>query len=458
MLPGYRIIIMVKSTPRYRSRSLDRGGNFVSHSVMHNASREMPFHEALPTDASHRARALGHPNGNFCYASKSNWPKTKCRESCETVFCVTPITKNLDLSFLNNHFIFRPYARLYYHHAMMMMLSLSSASSLSVVVYYRATGSPLRRSLYILMTVAFISFALICQSSFRVESIKRHMESMAGVSVEDEEDGTVKWVKEGRQDAFSNAPPKQQLRYHATHLTIPSLRRIPSFGASKSHPSVTEETDSKPKFKKESSTANQQAVAFPPLESLVLPTNATKEQFRQGPPPYPSDEHYIVGNVSGLLDFAILGHAKTASTYLSRWFSEHPDMLIWEDEVCDLYNMMPAQLVRRLYNEFPKNTNTQTYQRGFKCPGHFSQRSMAYFSRFFHKTKLIVGVRHPGKNIASTIWACVHRDVCAFVMSHTSLLFQYDGSKATTTFDRVIRCLAKATCLTLCQCSVSIVP
>jgi hypothetical protein len=36
----------------------------------------------------------------------------------------------------------------------------------------------------------------------------------------------------------------------------------------------------------------------------------------------------ITGNVSWLLDFAILGHAKCATTFLSSWFREHPSVQV----------------------------------------------------------------------------------------------------------------------------------
>ena len=60
-------------------------------------------------------------------------------------------------------------------------------------------------------------------------------------------------------------------------------------------------------------------------------------------------------------------------------------------ETLEHYNLEPAELARKLYEELPEGN----YQRGFKCPGHFSRRSMRYFRQYFSKTKLIVGLRHP---------------------------------------------------------------
>jgi len=99
----------------------------------------------------------------------------------------------------------------------------------------------------------------------------------------------------------------------------------------------------------------------------------------------------VKGDVRWLLDFAILGHAKCATSYLMRWLNAHPEVQIWDREVCDLYDLKPAELTRKLYEELPEGN----FQRGFKCPGHFSRRSMQYFRRYFGKTNLIVGLRHP---------------------------------------------------------------
>lgn len=99
----------------------------------------------------------------------------------------------------------------------------------------------------------------------------------------------------------------------------------------------------------------------------------------------------VTGDVSFLLDWAIIGHAKSATSFIMKWLNKHPEVATWDEEVCDLFDNRPAGLVKRLYDELPKGN----YKRGFKCPGHFSRRSIRYFKRYFHKTKVIVGVRHP---------------------------------------------------------------
>ena len=121
---------------------------------------------------------------------------------------------------------------------------------------------------------------------------------------------------------------------------------------------------------------------FPPLHQIL--SNRTINRH---------DESNIVGDVSFLLDIAILGHAKTATSYLMKWLRGHPNVQMWDDEVCDLYGYRPANLARKLYTDFPES-NVTTH-RGFKCPGHFSRSYLRYFARFFPQVRLVVGVRHP---------------------------------------------------------------
>jgi hypothetical protein len=112
----------------------------------------------------------------------------------------------------------------------------------------------------------------------------------------------------------------------------------------------------------------------PPLESMITKKGSLK------------------GDVSPLLDFAILGHAKTATTFIMNWLSVHPEIQIFDEEVCDLNEGRPADLVKKLYQEL--ETGSQ-YKRGFKCPGHFSRNSFRNFRRYFRHTSIIVGLRHP---------------------------------------------------------------
>jgi hypothetical protein len=127
---------------------------------------------------------------------------------------------------------------------------------------------------------------------------------------------------------------------------------------------------------------------------------ATKESHshqvvrHDGQPPLDRlvDADKITGKVDWLLDFAILGHAKCATSFVMNWLRQHESVQMWDYEVCDLNNRQPASLVRKLYQDLPAGAD---YQRGFKCPGHFSREPLRYFRQYFPQTKLIVGLRHP---------------------------------------------------------------
>jgi len=134
-------------------------------------------------------------------------------------------------------------------------------------------------------------------------------------------------------------------------------------------------------------TQNSSQKALPPLEALIDPND--------------DSVNGIKSDVSFMLDIAILGHAKCATTFLLDWLRDHPEIQMFQREVCDLYDRKPAKLVHRLYTELLPNNETHSFQRGFKCPGHFSRTPLRLLSTQFPNAKLIVGLRHPVKYFES---------------------------------------------------------
>jgi hypothetical protein len=116
----------------------------------------------------------------------------------------------------------------------------------------------------------------------------------------------------------------------------------------------------------------------PPLNQLVQISNETTMEE-------------IVGDVRPLLDFAIMGHPKCATSFLMKWLRIHSDVQILHDEVCDIQSQ-PTLLVNHLYQDLSKGGQ---YQRGFKCPSPLTHWSLIYLRRYFRNTRLIFGVRHP---------------------------------------------------------------
>ena len=106
---------------------------------------------------------------------------------------------------------------------------------------------------------------------------------------------------------------------------------------------------------------------------------------------YLNGDGQIEGDVRHLLDFAILGFAKSATTYLVEWFHQQSnDISISSKEICFFNKKDAPQLIRHL-----TQTLDGTKLRGFKCPSHFTRSSLDWYRRYFPQTKLIIGVRHP---------------------------------------------------------------
>lgn len=162
------------------------------------------------------------------------------------------------------------------------------------------------------------------------------------------------------------------------------------------------------------------------------------------------DKH-IIGNVSFLLDFAILGFAKCGTSTMMKWLGLHTsEILVFQNELTDLMAWKPHLLVQLLYTFFPddqynvtannKNNNAsllssedrnlndaiiknvkldnsnspQSFQnassttnnvsiellhkflRGYKAPGDITQSHVLdYYRIYFYNSKIIIGVRHP---------------------------------------------------------------
>jgi len=115
---------------------------------------------------------------------------------------------------------------------------------------------------------------------------------------------------------------------------------------------------------------------WPPLESLVQGRGGTDD---------------IKDNVQFMLDFAIIGHPKTATTFTMNWLASHPEIQMYTHELSAMKMGKPAELVSLLY-DLPAGRN---YQRGYKAPQDIkSPNAFQAFAQHFPETKLIVGIRY----------------------------------------------------------------
>jgi Sulfotransferase domain len=114
----------------------------------------------------------------------------------------------------------------------------------------------------------------------------------------------------------------------------------------------------------------------PPLSSLVKAGSKTE----------------ITGDVQFLLDFAIVGYPKTATSTKVRWLASQKQIQMYNHEIYHLKDGEPADMVRKLY-ALPEGDH---YKRGYKAPRDIHNvRAVNSFSKYFPTTKFIIGLRHP---------------------------------------------------------------
>jgi hypothetical protein len=143
------------------------------------------------------------------------------------------------------------------------------------------------------------------------------------------------------------------------------------------------------------------------LLQLRYATASSSQQLTQCPdeesiaPPLPpldqliGDFHTkVTGNVSFLLDFAILGHGKCATSAHLLWLRRHPEILMHNREIAALMHGRPAQMVSLLY-ALPNRPNQK---RGYKNPTDImNPRALERLRTYWPETKFVVGGRHPVK-------------------------------------------------------------
>lgn len=127
--------------------------------------------------------------------------------------------------------------------------------------------------------------------------------------------------------------------------------------------------------------------------------NEMKLEFREDPgdgrPPFSSivdkKNGEIMGDVSDLLQYAIVGFGKCGTTTMRDWLNTHPKIQCYPNEVYDMMQSNVPKVIERVYSMPPGN-----FTRGFKSPLDASQvHAMEYYGKYFPKTKLIVALRHP---------------------------------------------------------------
>lgn len=100
----------------------------------------------------------------------------------------------------------------------------------------------------------------------------------------------------------------------------------------------------------------------------------------------------ITGDVQFALDFAIIAHPKTATTFTMNWLASHRDIQMHKRELHALQEGKPADLIRLMYELEPG----YQYKRGYKAPRDIiNSKVLDAMAKYFPKTGLVVGLRHP---------------------------------------------------------------
>ena len=125
----------------------------------------------------------------------------------------------------------------------------------------------------------------------------------------------------------------------------------------------------------------------------------------------------ITGDPQWLMNFAIIAFPKCGTSTLMHYFDQNDEVQIHTDERCELGSNQHAKLIQALYKDFPAGD----YVRGIKCPRDLEGTSLGMnnYVKFFPKTDLIVGLRHPIKWFESFYNHRVHNGM---PMPHTSSL------------------------------------
>ena len=119
---------------------------------------------------------------------------------------------------------------------------------------------------------------------------------------------------------------------------------------------------------------------LPPIETLIAP-NGT-----------------IIGDISFLLDFAIIAFPKSGTTFMKEYLNLSDETWLHEKEFCikndnDLQRFINTY--HRMHTELKQTTSGKGVKFGLKCPGVLYRNDIQIYRKYFRNTKLIIGLRHP---------------------------------------------------------------
>jgi hypothetical protein len=134
-----------------------------------------------------------------------------------------------------------------------------------------------------------------------------------------------------------------------------------------------------------------------PLQTSTTRSTSIKSKRSTFPSPIPPlssliNNETVIDEVDFLLDFAIIGHCKTGTTFLAKWLGSHSEITndLLGKERHYLTTKQPFRMVEYLHS-LPGDQ-----LRAFKAPRDvYNIRVVELLAKYFPSAKLIVGLRHP---------------------------------------------------------------
>lgn len=143
----------------------------------------------------------------------------------------------------------------------------------------------------------------------------------------------------------------------------------------------------------------------PPLSSLINYTITSNNTIKTGAREF----------VENLLDFAIIGHPKTATSFTMEWLSSQPEILMYTHELHSLQSNNSAEFVQLMY-DLPQGNQ---FKRGYKAPRDIANiKALDLLAEYWPKANLIVGLRHPGTSFLLFL-DLKHHFVSSTILTHS---------------------------------------
>ena len=152
-------------------------------------------------------------------------------------------------------------------------------------------------------------------------------------------------------------------------------------------------------FVRNNSVSTRQSSLLKPTRTQTLQNGYSSSE--QNLPPLDSiiaRNGTIIGDISFLLDFAIIAFPKSGTTFMKDYLQSSSETWLFKKEFCIKKQDDLLQFVKIYYKmhvELKQYSYKKTIKFGLKCPGVLYRSDVQIYRQYFPTTKLIIGLRHP---------------------------------------------------------------